>query len=93
VRHPNCRYLITGCKVTWFESVLIPVTTPIRSWTVDRRYNDFVALHAELMSSTNKIPPAALPPKHPWSLTRSAYDEKVSGSAGLDVLFACSAGR
>jgi hypothetical protein len=30
-----------------------------------------------LVASTSKTPPAALPPKHPWSLTRSAYDEKV----------------
>ncbi|ORX34639.1 Phox homologous domain-containing protein [Kockovaella imperatae] len=55
----------------------VQVTTPMRSWTVSRRYNDFVALNDELLSSTGKAPPAALPPKHPWSITRSAYDQKV----------------
>lgn len=59
------------------------VSTPMRTWTVDRRYNDFVALNTELISSTNKQPPASLPPKHPWSLTRSAYDEKVCVCSGL----------
>ncbi|ORY34337.1 Phox homologous domain-containing protein, partial [Naematelia encephala] len=55
----------------------IQITTPTRTWTVSRRYNDFVALHTELISSTGKPPPATLPAKHPWSLTRSAYDEKI----------------
>ena len=54
------------------------VSTPIRTWTVSRRYNDFVALHAELKSSTGKEPPATLPPKHKWTITRSVYDEKAS---------------
>ncbi|KIR55065.1 hypothetical protein I315_02302 [Cryptococcus gattii Ru294] len=42
---------------------VIQVTTPTRTWTVSRRYNDFVALHAELKSSTGQEPPSPLPPK------------------------------
>ena len=61
-------------KLTW---IVLTVSTPTRTWTVSRRYNDFTSLHAELLSSIGKPPPVSLPPKHPWSLTRSAYDEKV----------------
>lgn len=53
------------------------VTTPTRTWTVSRRYNDFLALQAELASSTGKEPPAPLPGKHMWRLTRAVFDEKV----------------
>ncbi|WWD22381.1 hypothetical protein CI109_106872 [Kwoniella shandongensis] len=55
---------------------VIQITTPTRTWTVDRRYNDFVALHAELKSSTGKEPPSPLPQKH-WNLMRSLGDEKT----------------
>ncbi|WVQ80351.1 hypothetical protein IAT38_002456 [Cryptococcus sp. DSM 104549] len=58
---------------------VIQVSTPTRTWTVDRRYNDFVALHAELKSSTGKEPPTPLPPKH-WglgSLRGGLSDDKI----------------
>ncbi|KAK8845435.1 hypothetical protein IAR55_006148 [Kwoniella newhampshirensis] len=55
---------------------VIQVTTPTRTWTVERRYNDFVALHAELKSSTGKEPPSPLPQKH-WSLMGGLGDEKT----------------
>ena len=48
------------------DSIL--VTTPTRTWTVSRRYNDFVALDAELKSSTGQEPPSPLPPKT-WGLS------------------------
>jgi regulator of vacuolar morphogenesis len=51
------------------------VSTPTRSWSVNRRYNDFVALDAELRKSTGKEPPAELPPKH-W-FARTINDEEV----------------
>jgi len=81
---PHTTYTIQGAlgllqELPFGFGILIPVSTPMRTWTVDRRYNDFVALNTELVSSTNKQPPAGLPPKHPWSLTRSAYDDKVGG--------------
>ncbi|EIW73286.1 hypothetical protein TREMEDRAFT_37265 [Tremella mesenterica DSM 1558] len=55
----------------------IQISTPTRTWTVNRRYNDFLAFHDELKSSTGKEPPAQLPAKHTWSLTRSVYDDKI----------------
>ncbi|WVQ93852.1 hypothetical protein IAU59_000930 [Kwoniella sp. CBS 9459] len=55
---------------------VIQISTPTRTWTVQRRYSDFVALHAELKSSVGKEPPGNLPAKH-WSLTRGAGDEKM----------------
>ncbi|WVR03454.1 hypothetical protein IAU60_000445 [Kwoniella sp. DSM 27419] len=59
---------------------VIQISTPIRTWTVSRRYSDFVSLHAELKSSTGKEPPGTLPAKG-WriglGLGRSAGDEKT----------------
>lgn len=43
---------------------------------MNRRYNDFVALDAELRASTGKEPPQPLPPKH-W-FKRTLHDEEVS---------------
>ncbi|WVQ76295.1 hypothetical protein IAR50_005960 [Cryptococcus sp. DSM 104548] len=53
---------------------IIQVTTPTRSWTVSRRYNDFVDLNTELKSSTGSEPPAALPPKT-WGLAFGKSNE------------------
>ncbi|ODO02028.1 hypothetical protein L198_02759 [Cryptococcus wingfieldii CBS 7118] len=56
---------------------IIQITTPTRSWTVTRRYNDFVDLHTELKSSTGSEPPAGLPPKT-WGLAfGKSNEEKV----------------
>lgn len=62
--------LLPACSIQ-----LTPVSTPTRSWSVNRRYNDFLALDAELRSSTGKEPPAKLPPKH-W-FKRTMNDEEV----------------
>ena len=66
---------------------LISVSTATRTWDVSRRYNDFVALDAELRSSVGKEPPVGLPGKHMWSLTRSVYDEKVGR---VEVYVSCT---
>lgn len=42
----------------------IVIVLPVRSWTVYRRYNDFVQLHADLSAAGCGPPPAPLPPKH-----------------------------
>ncbi|OCF40080.1 hypothetical protein I317_06093 [Kwoniella heveanensis CBS 569] len=55
---------------------VIQISTPTRTWTVQRRYSDFVSLHAELKSSVGKEPPGTLPAKH-WSLTGRLGDEKM----------------
>nr|ODN90896.1 hypothetical protein L204_05735 [Cryptococcus depauperatus CBS 7855] len=55
---------------------VIQVSTPTRTWTVTRRYNDFVSLHDELKSSTGKEPPVALPPKT-WGLGWGKSNDKM----------------
>lgn len=65
-----------SCVVLYADSIL--VTTPTRTWTVSRRYNDFVALDAELKSSTGQEPPSPLPPKT-WGLSLGKNNkDKVS---------------
>ncbi|KAK6905158.1 hypothetical protein L486_02382 [Kwoniella mangroviensis CBS 10435] len=55
---------------------VIQVSTPIRTWTVKRRYSDFISLHSELKSSVGKEPPGSLPAKH-WSLIKGVGDDKL----------------
>ncbi|WVW81739.1 hypothetical protein I302_103735 [Kwoniella bestiolae CBS 10118] len=55
---------------------VIQVSTPIRTWTVKRRYSDFISLHSELKSSVGKEPPGSLPGKH-WSLIKGVGDDKL----------------
>lgn len=65
-----------SCVALYADSIL--VTTPTRTWTVSRRYNDFVALDAELKSSTGQEPPSPLPPKT-WGLSLGKNNkDKVS---------------
>ncbi|KAL1405965.1 hypothetical protein Q8F55_007647 [Vanrija albida] len=54
----------------------VQVSTPTRTWSVNRRYNDFVALDAELRSATGKETPAPLPPKH-WFARTMNDEEKI----------------
>ncbi|WOO83566.1 Vacuolar morphogenesis protein 7 [Vanrija pseudolonga] len=54
----------------------VQVSTPTRTWSVNRRYNDFAALDAELRSSTGKETPAPLPPKH-WFARTMNDEEKI----------------
>lgn len=44
---------------------------------MQRRYNDFVALHAELQASTGKAPPAELPGKHNFRLIKKVDDPQI----------------
>ncbi|WWC85762.1 uncharacterized protein L201_000628 [Kwoniella dendrophila CBS 6074] len=55
---------------------VIQISTPIRTWTVKRRYSDFLSLDSELKSSVGKSPPGNLPSKH-WSLIKGVGDEKL----------------
>lgn len=47
----------------------ILIRLPIRSYTVKKRYNDFLQLHEELDTHTGQPPPVAPPPKHYWGST------------------------
>lgn len=75
-RSPSCSLPSPPPECTPADSA---VSTPTRTWSVNRRYNDFAALDAELRSATGKETPAPLPPKH-W-FARTMNDEEVS--AGL----------
>src|SRR6266436_6749345 len=46
----------------------IEIQASVRSWSMWRRYSEFVDLHTELTKSTSSPPPASLPPKHTFSV-------------------------
>ena len=54
----------------------IEIQAHVRSWSMWRRYSEFVDLHTELTKSTSSLPPASLPPKHKFSILslRSLHD-------------------
>jgi regulator of vacuolar morphogenesis len=49
-----------------------------RSYTVFKRYSQFVELHSDLESETNHAPPLSLPPKHTWSLRSTLKDAHLT---------------
>jgi len=49
----------------------IQIVASVREWSMWRRYSEFADLHTELTKSTDSPPPAALPPKHSFSMFRS----------------------
>lgn len=55
----------------------IEVQGAVRSWQIWHRYSEFVALHDELTRNTSAAPPAAIPPKHSFSLLRTLKDDKI----------------
>jgi regulator of vacuolar morphogenesis len=55
----------------------INVQANVRSWSMWRRYSEFVDLHNTLIKSTGSSPPCQLPPKHSLSFIRSFHDPKV----------------
>jgi len=52
----------------------IHIQASIRSWSMWRRYSEFVDLNDELTKSTGVSPPAPLPPKHAWTLKSSFHN-------------------
>lgn len=55
----------------------IQITANVREWLIWRRYSEFADLHTELTKSTSSPPPAALPPKHTFSMFRSHTNPTV----------------
>ncbi|EGN99777.1 hypothetical protein SERLA73DRAFT_179981 [Serpula lacrymans var. lacrymans S7.3] len=53
----------------------IEIQAHVRSWQMWRRYSEFAELHTELTKSTGS-PPAALPPKHSFSIIRTFSREQ-----------------
>ena len=65
----------------------IHITANVREWPMWRRYSEFVDLHTELTKSTGSPPPAALPPKHSFSMFRSHTNPTILDQrrAGLET--------
>ena len=55
----------------------IHIQASIRSWSMWRRYSEFVDLNDELIKSTGASPPAPLPPKHTWTLRSSFHNAPI----------------
>ena len=56
----------------------ISVQTPLRSFSVPKRYSEFVDLHNNLTTQIGTSPPATLPPKH--YLSRTTNNEALTES-------------
>ena len=65
----------------------IQITASVREWPMWRRYSEFADLHTELTKSTGSPPPAALPPKHSFSVFRSHTNPTILDQrrAGLET--------
>jgi regulator of vacuolar morphogenesis len=69
----------------------IEIEASVRSWSMWRRYSEFVELHTELTKSTSSPPPASLPPKHTFSMLslRPLHDRDAGlleeRRAGLEI--------
>jgi regulator of vacuolar morphogenesis len=55
----------------------IHIRASIRSWSMWRRYSEFVDLNDELTKSTGDSLPAPLPPKHVWTLRSSFHNAPI----------------
>ena len=55
----------------------IRIRVTIRSWSIWRRYSEFVDLNDELTKSTGTSPPSPLPPKHVWTLRSSLRNARI----------------
>ncbi|KAM0114881.1 hypothetical protein ACP6JC_008583 [Aspergillus fumigatus] len=62
----------------------ITLRLPLRSFTISKRYSDFVAFHTSLLNQTNAPPPAPLPGKHWFSNTVSNQVLREERRQGLE---------
>ncbi|KAJ5693089.1 hypothetical protein N7462_002512 [Penicillium macrosclerotiorum] len=62
----------------------ITLRLPLRSFTVSKRYSDFVAFHRELLSQTDTQPPVSLPSKSWFSNTVSNERFREERRLGLE---------
>ncbi|KAF7718433.1 Uncharacterized protein PECH_005914 [Penicillium ucsense] len=62
----------------------ITLRLPLRSFTVSKRYSDFVAFHSDLISQTNAQPPLPLPSKSWFSNTVSNERFREERRRGLE---------
>ncbi|KAL8863493.1 MAG: hypothetical protein Q9178_000174 [Gyalolechia marmorata] len=61
----------------------ITLRLPLRTFTLQKRYSDFVTLHRNLTSQAGAPPPASLPPKSYFSSTISSHALAESRRVGL----------
>ncbi|KAF7587873.1 hypothetical protein BBP40_006609, partial [Aspergillus hancockii] len=58
---------------------------PLRSFTISKRYSDFVTFHKTLLTQTNTPPPASLPPKTWFQNTVSNATLREDRRAALET--------
>jgi regulator of vacuolar morphogenesis len=63
----------------------ITLRLPLRSFTISKRYSDFITFHTSLLNQTNTPPPAPLPPKHWFSNTVSNPTLREERRLGLET--------
>ncbi|EAW11520.1 Qc-SNARE protein [Aspergillus clavatus NRRL 1] len=63
----------------------ITLRLPLRSFTISKRYSDFVAFNSTLIAQTNSPPPAPLPGKHWFSNTVSNTNLCEERRQGLET--------
>ena len=78
---PNTTLSNTSPPYTVYHSTL---RLPLRSFTVPKRYSDFVTFHSTLISQTNAPPPAPLPSKTWFSKTVSNARLREDRRHGLE---------
>ncbi|KAL4991055.1 hypothetical protein BDW68DRAFT_185281 [Aspergillus falconensis] len=62
----------------------ITLRLPLRSFSLSKRYSDFLAFNTTLISQTNSAPPLPLPPKSWFSNTVTNTDLRESRRQGLE---------
>ncbi|KAF9886078.1 hypothetical protein FE257_012013 [Aspergillus nanangensis] len=63
----------------------ISLRDPLRSFTIAKRYSDFVSFHSTLINQTNDAPPAALPSKSWFSNTVTNASLRENRRAALET--------
>jgi len=63
----------------------VSIHLPLRSYTLDKRFSDFTALHSTLTTQASAPPPTALPPKHYFASTLTNATLTESRRRGLEA--------
>ena len=64
----------------------IELKTPLKQWSIQKRYSDFDKLNKDLITNTKLNPPCNLPPKHLLAFRRGTEDEIIKErSKGFEV--------
>lgn len=63
----------------------ITIRLPLRSYTIQKRYSDFLTLHTSLTQTTNHTPPVQPPPKSFWTRTISSPELTETRRSALET--------